>query len=253
MSVPSPDVPPPLPAPWSRRLAALLRHPDFARGLREMAPVGVGIGAWGFVTGVAMVKAGLSVPLALLMTFTVFAGSAQLAALPLMASHAPAWLIWATAACVNLRFVVFAVQWRPYLMRLPLGTRIAAAYFGTDTAYVLFMKRFPEARPQPGQMPYLAGASLMNWLSWQVPSVAGIVLVDAIPAHWGLGFAGVLALLALGLSLVTDRATALSAAVAGVAAVASHGLPLKLNILVAIVAAVAVGLLLDGRRGRPSP
>ena len=46
-------------------------------------------GAWGLVTGVAMVHAGLSVPLALLMILTVYAGSAQLASLPLLAAGTP--------------------------------------------------------------------------------------------------------------------------------------------------------------------
>ena len=39
------------------------------------------------------------------------------------------------------------------------------------------------------------------------PSVAGIVLADVIPPQWGLGFAGVLALLGMTCSLLSDRAT----------------------------------------------
>ena len=54
---------------------------EFARGMRDMLPSFPGICAWGLVTGVAMVKSGLSVPLALLMSLAAYAGSAQLAAL----------------------------------------------------------------------------------------------------------------------------------------------------------------------------
>ena len=227
------------------RLVRLLSHPEFRRGARELALVSPGMGAWGVVTGVAMVKAGLTVPLALLMSLVVYAGSAQLAALPLLATHAPAWLVWATAFCVNLRFVVFSAHMRPYLMRLPLGRRLALAYLVVDPCYVLFMKRHPEPREGVGQTEFMLGAGLVNWLAWQVPSVAGILLVDAVPARWGLGFAGVLALLGLGLSLLTDRATGVAAMVAGAAAVAAYALPLKLNIVVAIAAAVAFGLLAE--------
>jgi predicted branched-subunit amino acid permease len=46
----------------------------------------VGIAAWGLVTGVAMVKSGLSIPVAVLMSLLVFAGSAQLAVIPLLAA-----------------------------------------------------------------------------------------------------------------------------------------------------------------------
>lgn len=226
-----------------------LRHPQFRTGVRDMASVSLGISAWGVVTGVAMVKSGLSVPLALLMTFTVFAGSAQLAALPLMATGAPLWVIWATALCVNLRFVIFSAQWRPFFMRFPLRQRLVLGYVSADLSYVLFMKRFQEAREDAGQIEYFFGGSLLNWFSWQGASVVGILLADVIPTQWGLGFAGVLALLGLACSLLSDRATGLAALVAGAAAVAAFALPFKLNILVAIAAAVCVGLLIDGGGG----
>lgn len=227
-------------------IRASVRHPQFRAGLRDMSSVSLGIAAWGLVTGVAMVKSGLSVPLALMMTFTVFAGSAQLAALPLIATSAPLWVIWATALCINLRFVIFSAQWRPFFMRFPLRERLALGYISADLSYVLFMKRFQEPRDDEGQIEYFLGGSAINWFSWQSSSVLGILLADVIPTQWGLGFAGVLALLGLTWSLMSDRATALAAAVAGAAAVAAFALPFKLNILVAIAAAVCVGLLIDG-------
>ena len=85
-------------------LCVTIRHPQFRTGWVEMMPVSLGIAAWGRVTGLAMVKSGLSVPLALMTTLTVFAGSVQLTAVPLMMAGSPAWVIWATALCVNLRF-----------------------------------------------------------------------------------------------------------------------------------------------------
>jgi predicted branched-subunit amino acid permease len=227
----------------------LLSDPSFRKGAREMAPVSLGLAAWGLVTGVAMVKSGLSVPLALLMSFTVFAGSSQLAALPLIAVGAPMWVVWATALCVNLRFVIFSAQWRPYLMRFPRLQRMALGYFAADLNYVMFMRRFPDPQETHGAMPYYAGGVAVNWAAWQASSVLGIVLAEAIPTQWGLGFAGTLALLGLIYSLLSDRITSLAALVAGAAAVAAFALPLKLNIVVAIAAAVCLGLMLDGTGG----
>ncbi|MEO8278782.1 MAG: AzlC family ABC transporter permease [Ideonella sp.] len=227
-------------------IRACLRHPQYRAGLRDMSSVSLGIAAWGLVTGVAMVKGGLSMPLALLMTFTVFAGSAQLAVLPLISSGAPVWVIWATALCVNLRFVIFSAQWRPFLMRFSRRERVAMMYFSADLSYVLFMKRFQEPSEDEGQIEYLLGGSSINWASWQIASVLGIVLADVIPTQWGLGFAGVLALLGLTWSLLSDRATTTAALVAAAAAVVAFALPFKLNIVVAIAAAVCVGLMIDG-------
>lgn len=225
--------------------AALWRHPEFRRGAADMSGPAVGIAAWGLVTGVAMVKSGLPVPVALAMSLAVFSGAAQLAVLPLLVAGAPLWVTLATASCVNLRFVIMSAQWRPYFGTLPLARRLRLAYFAADLNYVLFMRRFPKPEPAPGQWPYFWGGVSMNWTSWQVMSVAGILLGDRVPTHWGLGFAGTLALIGLTVSLLVDHASRLAAVVAALAAVAAYALPLKLNIVVAIAAAVAAGLLVD--------
>lgn len=221
------------------------RHPEFARGAREMVPTAMGIAAWGLVTGVAMTKSGLGVGLSVLMSLLVFAGSSQLASLPLIASGAPMWVVLATAFCVNLRFIIFSAQWRPYFTPFSRLKRLVLAYFTADLNYVIFMRRFPKPEPAPEQVPYFMGGVAVNWPAWQVPSMIGIFAADRIPTEWGIGFAGTLALLGLIYSMLSDRATWVSAAVAGGAAVAAYALPLKLNILVAIAAAVVVGLVMD--------
>lgn len=228
------------------------RHPEFRRGAHEMAGIAMGIAAWGLVSGVAMAKSGLPAPLMVAMSLLVFAGTAQLAALPLMASGAPMWVVWATAACVNLRFVIFSATWRPYFAPYPLAQRVRLAYFTADLNYVLFMRRFPEPKPAPEQLPYFWGGAVLNWVSWQVPSMIGLFAGDAIPTQWGIGFAGTVALIGLMCSLLTDRASYTAAGVAGCAAIAAYALPLKLNIVVAIAAAVAVGLLIDHTSAKPA-
>ena len=233
------------------RALATVRHPEFRRGAREMLGISMGLAAWALVTGMTMGKSGLGVPLSVAMSLLVFAGSSQLAALPLIAHGAPIWVVWATAACVNLRFVIFSAQWRPYFGHFSRRRRLAMMYFMADLNYVMFMHRFPEPKPAPEQAPYLWGGVAVNWTAWQGPSLLGIFLADSIPERWGIGFAGTLALIGLTCSLLVDRATLAAAAVAGCAAVAAYALPLKLNILVAIASAVAAGILIDRTTVRP--
>jgi predicted branched-subunit amino acid permease len=233
--------------------ARIWHHPEFARGAREMVGTAIGIGAWGLITGVAMGKSGLPLPLMALMSLLVFAGSAQLAVLPLMANGAPVWVVWATALCVNLRFMIFSAQWRPYVIGYPWPMRLRLAYFMADLNYVLFTRRFPDPRPAPEQLPYFWGGVACNWAAWQLPSMLGIFAAHSVPVNWGFGFAGTLALLGVGASLLTDRGTAMAGAVAACAAVAAYAMPFKLNIVVAIAAAVAMGLLIDHSRPRPAP
>lgn len=208
-----------------------------------------GFAAWGLMTGVTMVKSGLSVWEATLMTVLVYAGSAQLAALPLLVAGAPVWVILFAAFCVNLRFVVFSAHLRAYMMHLPRWERLLTGFLTTDLSYVLFVRRFPapgdDPAPRLAQQAYLAGNCGLGWANWVASSLIGVALASFIPTTWGLGFAGILALLGISFSLTTSRLRVVSAVVAGVVAVAAFALPLKLNILVAIAAAVAVCLMFE--------
>jgi predicted branched-subunit amino acid permease len=204
------------------------------------------------MTGVAMMNSGLSLFEALLMGVIVFAGSSQLAAIPLISAGAPMWVVLATGVCVNLRFVVFSAHMRPYLMHLPLWQRLVTGYLTADLSYVQFTRRYPHhggtAEQVLAQQAYLAGNCGVNWVSWVGCSVVGVLLAGLIPTAWGLGFAGILALLGILFSLASSSLRWVSAGVAGSAAVAAFALPFKLNILVAIAAAVAMCLLLEATR-----
>lgn len=228
-----------------------VRDPEFRRGFGEMMAPSLGMAAWALVTGVAMVQSGLSLPLATLMTLLVYAGSAQLAALPLLVAGAPLPVLWAAAFCVNLRFVIYSAHWHNYLGHLPRWQRMGLGYLAVDLSYVFFARRFPDLRPAPGQLPYLWGGIVWNWVSWQGASLLGIFIADRVPTEWDLGFAGVLALLGVTYALLSDTKTLVAAAVAAGAAVAAFAMPLKLNIVVAIAAGVGAGLLLD--RFFPAP
>ena len=214
-----------------------------------MLALSPGIAAWGLMTGVAMVKAGMSTSAALAMTLFVYAGSAQLAAVPLILAGAPLWVVLLTALCVNLRFVVFSLHLRPYVMHLRLKHRVFIGYLTGDLTYVLFVKHFVaparDAAGRQAQMAYLVANGATNWATWIGFSVLGVVMANFIPTQWGLGFAGILALLGLLCSLASTRLRWVSAAVAGLAAVVAYALPLKLNILAAIVVAVLVCLVAE--------
>ncbi len=235
------------------------QHPELRKGAMDSLAVAPGLAAWGLMTGVAMVKSGMSMVEALLMSVLVFAGSSQLAAIPLLMVAAPMWVILATGFCVNLRFVVFSAHLRPYVMHLPLWQRLITGYMTADLSYVLFIKRFPHVGQSAAelrvQQAYLAGNCWVNWMAWMGFSVLGVVLANFIPTAWGLGFAGILALVGVLFSLTSSSLRMVSAGVAGAAAVAAFALPFKLNILVAIAAAVALCLILEAnplsRRGKP--
>jgi len=216
-----------------------------------------GVMAWGLVTGMSRVKGGLPWWVALSMSLTVFAASAQLAAMPLMLLGAPLWVVWLAALCVNLRFVIFSAPMRRHVMVLPRPWRLLIGYLVADITYVMSVSRHGEHEPanvqSPGPLAYLVGLALVNWLAWNLASLVGVCFAEQVPAHWGMGFAGTLALAGLLASLARDRRSVISAALAGTAAVVAFSLPFHLNIVVAVAAAVACGLLLDELAQRKAP
>jgi predicted branched-subunit amino acid permease len=233
-------------------VTATWKHPEFVRGVKDFGPASLGIGAWGVMTGVAIVKSHMHAFEMLAMSIFVFAGSSQLAALPLLASGAPLLIIFATAFCVNLRFVVFSLHLRPYIMHRPLGQRLLFGYLMADMGYVLLVKRYPhvpaDAAGIANMEAYWLGVGGTGWVTWTGSTLLGLALGNAVPPAWGLAFAGILALVGVAMSLVSSRLRLVSAVVASAAAVVAFALPLKLNIVVAIATAVAICLVLDKTR-----
>jgi predicted branched-subunit amino acid permease len=214
-------------------------------GLLAGLPTLFGIAAWGLVVGIAMIKTGLTIPQSLGMTLLVFAGSAQLASLPLIAANAPVWVIFATALVVNLRFVIFSALLAPHFSHLPWKQRLALGYISGDMTVALFMQRYPSEAPAPGKLSYLKGLMYPNWMAWQAGSIAGILLGSAVPAHWGLGFAGTLAIVCIMVPLVANKAAVCGVLVAGAVAVAAYGLPYKLGLLAAVLAGMLSAMAVE--------
>jgi predicted branched-subunit amino acid permease len=219
----------------------------FREGFNISAPTMPGIFAWGMVTGMAMMKSGLTLWQALGMTLAVFAGSAQLAALPLIAADIPVWVVFVTALVVNLRFVIFAAAIAPHFAHLPWYKRLWVGYFNADITMGLFPQRFPAStahQPQ-GKLGFFNGIGYPNWCAWQVGSIAGILLASQIPQSWGIGFAGTLALLAIMVPLIVNAAALVGVLMASAVAVLAIGLPYRLGLLVAVLVGMAAAMAVD--------
>lgn len=218
-------------------------------GLRAVAPTLIATGTWGLVTGIAMVKSGLSESMALLMSLALYAGSAQLTSLPLIATGAPLWLIFAAGFVVNLRFLIFGAALHPFFRHLSWPRRLALGYFTTDMGFVLFIPRFGDARVRGTreQLWFFIGTISPSWFVWQGSSIAGIYLGALVPTSWSLDFAAVLALLAIVVPLATTRPMLAAIAGAAVTAWAGQLLPLRLGLAAAVVVGVVAGMLVEQR------
>jgi predicted branched-subunit amino acid permease len=219
-------------------------------GFQVGLPTLFGLGAWGIVVGVAMVKSGLTVLQASAMTLIVYSGSAQLASLPLIATGAPIGVIFATAFVVNLRFVIFSALLAPHFSQLPLLQRFYLGHISGDLTTALFLQRYPHTAPERGKLSFLKGLLYPSWIAWQVGTFVGIFLGSAVPTEWQLGFAGTLAILCILVPLVMNSAALCGVLVAGIVSMLAHGLPYKLGLLVAVLVGMVAAIAIEETQER---
>ncbi len=225
---------------WSEQQRAA-----FFEGSQRMTRAGFAIFTWALVTGVAMAESGIGVAESVGISLLVYAGSAQLAALPLILGNFPIWTIWLTAIVINLRFVISSAGLQPHFKEKSFWQRFVIGYLNGDLTFAFFISRYPTVIQDNSRLPFFLGMSLTNWVIWQSGSMLGILLSGFVPESWGLGFAGTLALIGVVLPMIESKSARFAAATAAVIAVLTMSLPYKLNLILAILSAVAVGMATD--------
>src|SRR6056297_1149912 len=87
---------------------------DFLAGVRAALPSLFGLIPFGLVAGIAAVDAGLSPLQAVGLSFVVFAGASQLAAVDLLSQDASLAVVVVTAVVINLRMAMYSASIAPY-------------------------------------------------------------------------------------------------------------------------------------------
>jgi predicted branched-subunit amino acid permease len=148
---------------------------------------------------------------------------------------------------VNLRFVIFSFVIGPHFTHLNWRQRAWLGYFSADLMVALFPRRFPmDTLHQPqGKFGFFTGIAYPNWLAWQLGTIVGIIGASQIPQSWGIGFAGTLALLAVMIPLITNRAAAIGVVVAALIGIACYHWPYKLGVLLAVAAGMTAAMVVD--------
>ena len=225
---------------------------SFIAGLRDQSPGIIGNIPFGLIAGAASTAAGMDPLLAMGMSIILFAGAAQLAAISLLAQHAPAFIVVVTVLVVNLRFVMYSAAVAPYFRHTPKARKWFFAYLLTDHAFALvttkFNKRdFNTHAEVPHFDAYYFGATGGMWIVWQVSVAIGVFAGTLVPLSWSLDFVIPLVFLSLVLPALQTRAHWAAALVAGTAAAFLTALPLKLGLITAATCGVMIGAMLDKR------
>ena len=113
-----------------------LRQQDYCQGARAVAPLAVAIGAIGILFGYTATRAGFSPLAAVVMSGTTFAGSAQFAAVAVLAAGGTAWVAVSASALLNARYVPLGLAIAPAL-RGRVWKRLLLAQFVVDEAWAV--------------------------------------------------------------------------------------------------------------------
>lgn len=219
-------------------------------GIRAAWPICVGYIPIGLAFGVLAQKAGLSAPAVGLMSALVFAGSAQFIAVAMLGAGAGIASIIATTFAVNLRHLLMSSALSVRLKGVRKRWLTLFAYGITDESFALNLVRFRE-----GGWDWKRALTVNHVTNavWVASTIAGALGGALIPAHaFGIDYALMGMFLCLLVYQLRGRIYALTAGIAGAAAVAiSLLVPGNSYIAAASVIAATAGLFI--RRRWPSP
>ncbi len=227
------------------------RH-EFRTGLAKSLPVMLGVVPFGIAYGILAVQS-LTIGETLLMSLVVFAGASQFMAAGMFAQGAGGLTIVLSTLLINLRHLVMGLSLSPYLSEASPKWQRLVAFGMVDESYMISITHYREqGRPQ-GSPHFLLASGLSLYVLWFAASLVGAVAGNSIddPLKWGLDFAMPATFLTMLLPQVNSRRLFAVVSVAALAAVAAYLLvPGKWYIIIAVIAGVATGVLLEIRAER---
>jgi 4-azaleucine resistance transporter AzlC len=221
-----------------------LNHPlraEFLKGVRDQLPILVGVFPFGLVFGALGLATGLTPAQTQGLSLFVFGGSSQFVAVQLIGQGAAPLVIILSIWLVNLRHALYSASLAPFLSHLPRRWKLGLAWLLTDEAFAMTYPRYRRGDTASAHG-YMLGSGLALWACWQLSTGLGIVFGARIPESWSLDFVLPLTFLALLIPTLVDRPAWAAAVSGGTLSLVLRGLPYGLGLVIATVAAVAVGV-----------
>ena len=205
------------------------------RGAAAMLPLLASYAPFGCLVGVAVAHS--SSPVAgWAGTWLIFAGSAHLIALQLVAAGGGVLTTTLSALAVNARLLLYSATLGPHWRGTPLRTRAAAAATVVDPTWMLANRRFETAPQSAAGRLYYTGASVVLWWGWATFVTVGTAAGNVIPTGRGLELLAPLCLIAMVAPGARSRAGAACVAAAAAVNVFGAALPSGSSLMCAMLA-----------------
>ena len=229
------------------------RHSEVWLGAWDSLPMLLGAAPFGIIFGTLAAPSGLSATGALAMSLFVFAGSSQFIALNLLAGGAGLPVILLTTFVVNLRHALYSATLLPHVAGLRQRWRIPLAFWLTDETFAVVQLRYAAPDLSPHKHWYYLGSALAMYGNWFLCTAVGVLLGRSIPRleHMGLEFAMAATFTGIVVPMLKNMPMLGAALGAAAVALAARGLPYKLGLLLAALAGVVIGVVLEELREAP--
>jgi predicted branched-subunit amino acid permease len=173
----------------------------------------------------------------------MYAGSAQLAVLPLLAAGAPPASILLTALLVNLRFVMASAVLARDFRSLPPFRRFVIGAFTVEATLAGYLMQGRDGRTQAQREQFKLGANLAIWLLWQGATLVGIFGAGVLPVSSDWMWIGQLAVLAIGAPLLRVAGSTGAVIVTATAAILCINLPAGTGLALSTLCGACTGLI----------
>jgi 4-azaleucine resistance transporter AzlC len=220
------------------------------RGLRDTLPFMFGSIPFGILFGTLAIAKGLDPLATMAMSLFVFSGSAQFIAVVLLGAGSGIWVIWFATFVLNLRHLLYAATLVDHVRHLTQAWRFPLAAFLTDETFAVMERRYRTQGGGPNAHWYYVASCIGMYCNWQFWTFIGITVGQNFRGvqNWGLEFAMVVTFIGIVVPLLTTVPYWAAAITAGLVAVIANPLPYKLGLMLAALAGIVVGVVLDIRK-----
>jgi len=210
--------------------------------VRDVAPVLAGVMPFAFFIGVQIDATPTSHSGALAGSLLLYAGSAHVGVLTLMAQGAGVTSMLLAVLLINSRFMVYSAALSPHFAAQPRWFRFLAPHFVIDQTFALTSRRQDLQDGAKFRRYWLTIGSVIG-LGWATAMAAGVIVGPAIPRTTAVASVAAWVLLGLLVPMLRGRAELMAAGTAVLVAM-SVNLSTPTRVLLGIVAGTGVGLLM---------
>ncbi|WP_268838351.1 AzlC family ABC transporter permease [Pseudoalteromonas sp. CNAT2-18] len=217
----------------------------FIKGQLDMLPLNLAVLPWGLLCGSLAMQNGFSAWETQLMSLLVFAGSAQLVAIELIADHTPLLTLLFTTFIISSRHFLYGLAVRQKVISQPLRWRLPVSFVLTDELFAFSHHR--KAYQTKTRLIYALSAGFSFYVAWNIWTLLGILAGQLLPdlTNLGLDFAIATTFIALVVPTIKNKATLACVVITGICAATFKAWGLELWLVLSALSGMTVGYMVS--------